>query len=223
MSNLLDAALAAARTCLEMKFHGLLLNERYLHHFISHRLQEQIDGLDLMQATENLVVHPEWPTFKMGTEIACGRYRAVDGKYEPVADGTAGFIDFALGDYKTPEIGIEITLKSGWAREEIVYDFVKLLDGRNPFATVMSLNVILRPRGVAAGGRRELLHRRMLEAYDEAATRLGDWLCDKTRERYFIVLELALRNARRFWYFDPDREDFIDTEQLPPILFRSEE
>ena len=219
MCNLLDAALKATKSCLEMNYLGLLLNERYLHHFLSYRLQEQTGGLDLTQEADRLKVHPEWPTFKMSTEIACGRYRATDGKYKPVDDGTAGFIDFALGDYKTPEIGIEITLKAGWAHEEIVYDFVKLLDGRNPFTSVISLNVMLRPNGVATGGRRDLLHRRMLEAYEEAVTRLGDWVCDRTRERFLVVLELS-PDTRKFWYFDPGSKDFFDTDQFPPFLLR---
>lgn len=221
MPDQLEAVLTAVKDCLGIEFHGLLLNERYLHHFFAYRLQQQIGGLDLTQASEKLVIHPEWPTLKASTDIAYGRYRASDDKYEPVDDGTAGFIDFALGDYNSPAIGLEITLKSGWTHEEIVYDFVKLLDGRNPFRSVVSLNVLLRPNGVAVAGKQDRLRHRMLEAYEEALTRLGAWVCDKSRRRFLVVLELAPK-ARRFWYFEPDRQEFVDTDQLPPILLRSE-
>jgi len=224
MLDRLEAVLTAVNDCLGMEFHGPLLNERYLHHFISYRLQEQIGGLDLTQASERLVIHPEWPTFKAGGNLAYGRYRASGDKYDPVDDGTAGFIDFALGDYSSPAIGLEITLKSGWTHEEIVYDFVKLLDGRNPFESVISLNVLLRPKGVAVAGRQDRLRRRMLEAYEEAVTRLGSWACDRSRRQFLLVLELG-PEARRFWYFEPDKQGFVDTDRssVLPYLRRSED
>jgi hypothetical protein len=42
--------------------------------------------------------------------------------------GNAGFIDFAIGDYSRPSIGVEFCLKTSWNLEEVVYDFLKLID-----------------------------------------------------------------------------------------------
>ena len=78
-------------------------------------------------------MHPEWPTFKKGTGLKYSKYKKINGKYQPYEEGSAGFIDFAIGDYNEPEIGIEFSLKYGWSNEAIVYDFLKLLDKNNPF------------------------------------------------------------------------------------------
>ena len=65
------------------------LNERYLHHAFSHRLQTAAPCLDLAQPHRTLLLHPEWPTFKDATRIAYAKYRDTtfpDGKdcYMPV-------------------------------------------------------------------------------------------------------------------------------------------
>ena len=39
-------------------------------------------------------------------------------------DRGAGFIDFAIGPYAKPEIGVEVCLKYGWPDEDVVYDFL---------------------------------------------------------------------------------------------------
>ncbi|MCD6506565.1 hypothetical protein J7M22_08050, partial [Candidatus Poribacteria bacterium] len=111
-----------------IKYGGLMLNERYLHHFFSHILQKKYNMLNLSGDNGNITLHPEWPTYKEQTKLDYGRYKKVNGKYYPDKNGTAGFIDFAIGDYNKPDIGIEFSLKYGWSHEEIVYDFLKLLD-----------------------------------------------------------------------------------------------
>jgi hypothetical protein len=91
---------------------GLMLNERYLHHYFSHLLQQKWDILNLSEDLR-LRLHPEWPTYKKQTRLQYGQYAKVNGKYLSNPAGTAGFIDFAFGDYYKPETGIEFSLKYG--------------------------------------------------------------------------------------------------------------
>jgi len=94
-----------------MQYGGPILNERYLHHFFSHRLQEWKALMDLTGDPRCLTLRPEWPTYKKGTGLYYRRYRrGEDGKYRPDPSGRAGFIDFAIGRYEKPEIGVEFTL-----------------------------------------------------------------------------------------------------------------
>ena len=122
---------------------GLMFNERYLHHFFSHLLQQRHNLLNLTGDRTAIMIHPEWPTYKKQTGLAYGRYRRDNRKYKPNIEGTAGFIDFAIGDYNNPDIAIEFSLKYGWSHEEIVYDFLKLSDRKNPFKASISFNMIL--------------------------------------------------------------------------------
>ncbi len=96
---------------LDMPLHGMLLNERYLHHFFSHRIQsiEPCPMPLLDPATSSLRFHPEWPTYKEATGIDCGKYQKREGRYLPVETGKkGGFVDFALGPYPTPEVGVSL-------------------------------------------------------------------------------------------------------------------
>jgi len=46
---------------------GSMLNERYLHHAFSHRLQTRGDLLGLTDGPQAPLLHPEWPTCKATT------------------------------------------------------------------------------------------------------------------------------------------------------------
>ena len=190
------------------------LNERYLHHAFSHRLQTVAPCLDLAQPHRTLLLHPEWPTFKDATRIAYAKYRDTtfpDGKdcYMPVTDGrgNAGFIDFAIGSYDAPKIGVEFSLKTGWDDEEVVYDFLKVLDPRTPFTTTFSHNLIIRENNLATGYRRDNLERHITGALDEAVHRLDTLGIAPHRDVYLIVSEIAT-NDRRHWHHDGQR--FVD-------------
>ena len=192
------------------KYRGLMLNERYLHHFFSHLLQEKYDLLCLTGDNAAAILHPEWPTYKKQTGLVYGRYRRENGKYQPNANGTAGFIDFAIGDYNKPDIGIEFSLKYGWSNEEIIYDFLKLLDKKNPFNASISFNIILRQRRLVKGGYLRHLKKHMNDAYREAVNRLNKDVCDNSREFYLIVTEIDKRDNRRHWHYDRTRSRFKD-------------
>ncbi len=184
-----------------VKNHGLILNERYLHHYFSHLIQDQSISLDLTGNRTEIIVHPEWPTYKKQTGLLFGRYKIKNRKYLPDISGTAGFLDFAIGDYYRPDIGIEFTLKFGWSHEEIIYDFLKLLDNRNPFKTSISLNIILRHLGLVSGKSLKNLEDHMNDAFKEATERLETEITG-SRELYFILVELDKDSNRRFWSYD---------------------
>lgn len=185
-----------------MRHGGLMLNERYLHHFFSHLLQDKHNLLDLTGGKGVISLHPEWPTYKKQTNLFYGRYKKENGKYKPNVDGTAGFIDFAIGDYRKPDIGIEFSLKYGWSNEEIVYDFLKLLDEKNPFNASISFNVILREGKLVKGKSLRNLEEHMNEAFREAVNRLNNERCDPSRELHLIVTEIDKDNNRRLWHYD---------------------
>lgn len=185
-----------------IKYRGLMFNERYLHHIFTHRLQEKYCLLNLTEEDGVITLHPEWPTYKKQTALDYGRYKKESGIYKTNASGTAGFIDFAIGDYNKPDIGIEFSLKYGWSHEEIVYDFLKLLDKKNPFKASISLNIIFRKRGLVKGGYLRNLEECMNATYREASSRLKNDVCGVSRELYLIVTEIDKDNKRRHWHYD---------------------
>lgn len=193
-----------------VKYSGLMLNERYLHHFFSHLLQQKYNLLNLTGDYTAITLHPEWPTYKEQTRLVYGRYRRENGIYKPNATGTAGFIDFAIGDYNKPDIGIEFTLKYKWSNEEIVYDFLKLMDRKNSFKMAISYNVIFREKNLVKGGYLEKLKERMNNAVREAVNRLNNNAYDNSRELYFIVTEIDKDNNRRHWHYDRTNSRFED-------------
>jgi hypothetical protein len=179
-------------------YHGHMMNERYLHHHFSHQLQGVVPNpLDLGGTTEQIALHPEWPTYKQSIgRLNFGRYAKRNDNYFPVRDGKkGGFIDFALGNYSNPEIGIEFKLTFGWNREPLIFDYVKLLDRQNPFKKVVSFTVLMRKKAVAQGRDRENLQLAIAHAYEVARRRLtqaedGDRLTPKRIQR-FIISEIA--------------------------------
>lgn len=187
-----------------IQYQGSILNERYLHHYFSHQIQKKYPIMNLLEQDTILKLHPEWPTYKKTTQISYGRYRKEGKYYQPNPNGTAGFIDFAVGDYHQPMIGIEFSLKYGWANEEIVYDFLKMLDKKNPFLASISLNIIFRKNGLVKGGYLTDLEIHMDNAYKEAIRRLDNNVCDfSMRKIYFMIIEIDQNNIRRGWIFDP--------------------
>jgi hypothetical protein len=209
------------------------LNERYLHHFFSHQLQSiKPCPMPLLDPTTPLRFHPEWPTYKKATGIDCGKYRETDGRYLPVDTGNktdggywpvdsgkeGGFVDFALGPYLTPEVGVEFKLLGGWQAKGVVFDYVKLLDRRNPFKAVVSVVVLLRPNGLAAAGRKEAICDAINLAYQEAVRRLdhGPFSPVADRLQRFVVTELGPKE-RRHWYNGSVGGSFVEGAGVPPL------
>jgi len=166
-------------------------NERYLHHFFSHMLQDNYNLLNLTDDGE-ITLHPEWPINKMKTGIEYGI-----GK---------GNIDFAIGNYKKPDIGIEFTLKDGWSHDEVVGDFIKLLDKSIPFSVSISFNLIIRQDKLVEKGWLRDLVEHMNRGYTDAVNQLNNKY-DESRELYLIVTEIDKKN-RRHWHFDKKSAEF---------------
>ena len=155
------------------------------------------------------MLHPELPTCKKATGLAFAKYRKLKDRYVPRdpsgGDRGAGCIDFAIGPYARPEIGVEFCLKYGWAREDGTYDFVKMLDARNPFTVGFSHTLILRDKNLS----REHLENRINSALQEAIRRLDGIGCADTRDVHLAVSEVATHD-RRHWHYDTARRHFID-------------
>ncbi|QDT23523.1 hypothetical protein [Gimesia chilikensis] len=235
--ELLQCSLGVTAEALSIANLGKMLNERYLHHHMSHQLQEQCGLLELHNPGIRPLLHPEWPTWKKSTGLEYGQYQRRSGEGElktkktfPVKKekGGAGFIDFALGDYACPTIAIEVTTKFGWCHEEVIYDMMKLIDGRNSsFKAVISCNIILRENGLAENGLAEnglaengyktRLRLRMNQALAKARDRLWGYLCNDGRKIFFFASEIA-SDSRRYWFYESHSDEFIESEQLPPIL-----
>jgi len=210
LKNILDIANS-------IKYSGPMLNERYLHHYFSHKLQDKHKILNLTNNKTEITLHPEWPTYKKATCLNYGRYKKVNKKtYQPNKNGIAGFVDFAIGDYNKPHIGIEFSLKYGWSNEEIIFDLLKLMDRKNPFKMVISFNVIFREMNLVKGGYLKDLKEHMNKAVKEAIRRLKNDTCDNSRELYFIVTEIDKNNNKRPWYYNRKNGRF--EEGLPKLL-----
>ena len=177
-----------------------LLNERYLHHFFSHLMQQHRSVLDLAGDT-TLRLHPEWPTYKKKTNLHYGRYRGDLNTYRPDKDGTSGFVDFTVGNYDKPDIGVEFTLSYGWSTEKVMPDCIKLMDIENPFEAAISYNLVLRSKGLTQGGHLTNFQNAMDDAPRVAFDRLRseNRLCGSERKLYLIVTEVDMCNERRHW------------------------
>ena len=182
------------------------INERYLHHYFSHEWlniykTEMGEPLCLIDQTKNLILHPEWPTYKESTKVQYGRYKMIEidgnNKYMPHKEGSAGIIDFAIGSYEKPEIGIELSLKYDWNHEEVVYQFIKLLDNKNPFKLVYLIDIFIRNEINISGTSLEGPHEQINKAYQEAKSRLGRDF-DERRQAKFIFLEVSNKEMRKW-------------------------
>ena len=100
-------------------------------------------------------------------------------------------------------------MKMGWDDEEVVYDFLKLLDPRNPFTDAFSHNIIIRECNLATGYRRDNLEAHFHRAFEEAIHRLDDLGTAEHRAVHFLVSEIAT-HERRHWHYDTTRTCFIE-------------
>ncbi|RZV38331.1 MAG: hypothetical protein EVJ48_07205 [Candidatus Acidulodesulfobacterium acidiphilum] len=169
-------------------------NERYLHHFFSNKLQNIISPINLYGNISETILHPEWPTYKETSGITCSKYKNSNvGK-----NGMGGHIDFAIGEYKKPHIGIEFKLSNNWNNDGMVFDFLKLMDKKNPFKTSLSLAIILREKKLSKNGYLHDLVNHYNSSISEAKKRLGTNLCGAERKLYFIITEVETNNNKRY-------------------------
>lgn len=183
-----------------VKHYGPMMNERYFHHLFSSQLQSQGFSLDITRRNMSLNLHPEWPTSKKSTALGFATYSKTNDKYYPSTSGGPGFIDFAIGNYNCPDVGIEFCVKHSWCAEEVIYDFVKLLDNRNPFKVGLSYTAVIRESEISTGGRLEAFTNAINQALLQAYGRLrSEYVSD--RQILFIISELGT-GSNRHWHFD---------------------
>lgn len=112
-------------------------NERYLHHLFSHMVQEEYP----ISFTSGYGLHPEWATVIKDVRPG-GWYKKQEDEYCPMnKEGSAGFIDFAVGEAGNPEYAIEFKMARKLDQEGVIFDYMKLMDGRNHFQKAISLVV----------------------------------------------------------------------------------
>jgi hypothetical protein len=175
-----------------------IANERYLHHGLSAELQRQGFHLDLTDVRRS-ALHPEWPTWKVRTGIAFARYRNAGRRLLPAdADGSEGHLDFALGGYDRPAVGIELLLAEGWHHEDFVGDCVKIFDPRTPFSTAVSFTIVMRRNGLPGRGDERRLDSHINEGVQEALRRLGGQHAT-ARRTLLVITEVAPSGDRRHW------------------------
>jgi hypothetical protein len=177
----------------------LMFNERYLHHYFSKEVQNK--GIDLNICGGNIMMFPEWPTFKKDREnnFAKYKYEEEKKKYEPKDikqnKGSSGFIDFAIGtNYNEPEIGIEFKYLTSWKSESVTFDFLKLADKRNPFKVAIWFGLIFRKKGIFSD---DISEEKINKNFIEALNRLNDFNSVKERKMYICILEVNNENKKR--------------------------
>jgi len=167
-------------------------NERYLHHFFTMKIQKVwpivFTDVDMCE------LHPEWATSNQLRKG--GKYKKSENKYVIDDNGTSGFIDFALGNYKNPEIGIEFKSSESWKSSSIIFDYMKLLDKNNHLKKAISISIIYRNNKLSV--------RLSLNKINETITELKDRLenrLDTGRPFLFWIIEIAYNNnQKRSWY-----------------------
>lgn len=187
---------------LEINNFGQQINERYLHHYFSNRIQTEYKN-QFLKNQESIFLHPEWPTYKKSTGLSFSKYQKIDKKYYLKSDnGSSGFIDFCIGNYNNPFIGIEFFSKFGMDKEEIAFDFLKLLDQDNPFKYIYSLSFIFRKDKLNKSGRKKIFLDKLMEVQDLTYKRLGLSYENIKRVFLFVIIEISKDNSRRFFYIN---------------------
>lgn len=213
-NSILEILLDVAR---QIKYAGGILNERYMHHLFTHLLQSKYESLHgVVEEEAPISLHPEWPTYKKATGLSYSRYRKADGKYYRNEGGKAGHIDFAIGDYRKPDVAVEFKLLYSQSNEDIgnieniIFDFIKLLDGNNPFQVSTSLHCIFRESSLAESGRSSL-KRKAEDALREAVRRLNvsNALCDGSRDLHLILTIVDELDNRQHWYHSKGTDGFV--------------
>ena len=182
-----------------MKYGGVMRNEHYIHHIFSHLVQEYCGEIDLAENTATNL-HPEWSTR--------GHYKEGKPKdYQPVGpeDGSPGRVDFAVGRYEKPDIGVEFAfMPKGWDGEKVIPDFIKLLDDKNPFNTSISFTLVFRENRLVQKGGLAAFEKAMNGTFGKAFERLrsNNRLFNNSRQLYLVVTEVDKDSRRRHWYYD---------------------
>ena len=117
------------------------LNERYLHHLFSSRINEDYP----VSLNKSSLLHPEWATHIEGVTNRKGglylRNKHDKRRYDKTNNGSSGFIDFAIGNVDYPEYAVEFKMFRSFNQEGLIFDYMKLLDLENNIQNAISLAV----------------------------------------------------------------------------------
>lgn len=163
------------------------LNERYLHHLFSHIIQR--DGIQV-SLQDKIGLHPEWATYVTGVQgRENGLYKKVRYKYEAVVEkGSSGYIDFAIGDANHPEYAIEFKMSDNFDDEGVIFDYMKLLDSRNPINHSISVVIYYGRKNHS----KKCTDKVLSKCYSAARNHLDDIKCFSNKRPYrFILVEMS--------------------------------
>ncbi len=187
------------------------LNEYYIHHYFTYLLQSEVGNLIDLENPQNSILHPHWPTYKRRAHIKYSLYTFAEIRED--GGGKSAEIDFTIGNYRTPHIGIEFKLLFGWDIEGITFDLTKLLYIKNrPFKTVFSYNIILKNYSLTRKKYNEKVKETIPLIPFWVRRSLGEDRIDKSRKLHLIIGEIS-PFERRFWYaneiVNPEKENII--------------
>lgn len=176
-----------------LNFSNPCCNERYLHHYFSQKIQEAFPVL--YEDYKKSLLHPEWATAnKIRTKG--GKYRKNANEYCCDKFGTSGFIDFVIGDYEEPELGIEFKVRNSWNSESLIFDYMKLMDNRNSIKSSISFAIIFRENNLS----NRLNISKMNSVLSALEDRLKNGLL-ADRKFLFRIVEIAAKSQeKRSWY-----------------------
>lgn len=175
-------------------------NERYLHHYFTEKIQKEFPIIydNLYQSK----LHPE-----LATE---GEYKKEGKEYITAEKGTCGHIDFAIGNYNNPDLGIEFKHNKSWIFQSMVFDFMKLMDSDNKIKSAISFSIIYREKELS-----NQLENELNKTIDELINRLANRL-DKNRPFLFWIIEIAHKSKikqKRSWFCNNLDEKFQELNE----------
>lgn len=174
---------------------GLHFNERYLHHYFSREIQKKIP----IHFSEDNYFHPEWSTTKNNPDNPAKYKRdGVTWDYHIDENGSSGFIDFAIGPLSNPTIAIEFKMSNSFDTKGVAYDYLKLLDSRNPFEIAVSLVIVygLSPKSTITP------EKKLDKAYEKAKTELSKHPNRFASDRRFHFIVVAIDTNGHFNGFE---------------------
>ena len=177
-------------------------NERYLHHYFTEKIQKHYPIV--YEDFSKSKMHPEWATANQ-IRLNGGKYKKENKIYITKNDGSSGFIDFAIGDYCNPLIGIEFKLCKSWAFQSIVFDFMKLMDSANQIQKAISFSIICRDNELSNRLNDNIINTTIVEL----EKRLGSSL-STNREFLFWIIEVSVKSKdKKSWYCTNINDKFI--------------
>ena len=173
------------------------LNERYLHHIFSHKLQSFSDKYIVsLSSVDGL--HPEWSTFITGIKERKGGKYKKDGKEYKAAnsnEGSSGYIDFAIGNANKPDYAIEFKMSNNLDKEGVIFDYMKLMDSKNPFEKSFSVVIYYGRNRHSKNCEIDTL----VDCYNKAKNRLNDKSRFAEGRLYrFVLIEVIDGNIKTF-------------------------